>query len=251
MKRFENKLTHNKITFTLSNLETFEEREMHSYHELLFVLEGDLLLFTRDFQQKVKSGTLIIIPKESFHFFKMKENSLFARLKIAFNDTDVIHSFKGIKIIKDIDGNIEFLLKEITDIVNASPDECQKMKLYGAFLMLIAEINFKDSNAPKARNENHLIPKCLRYIDESLDKKLTVENVSKALFISPSTLSHEFKKEMGISFHRYVSEKRLMHINKKISLGVPPTEVYKGYGYADYSSFYRAYKKHFGYPPSH
>lgn len=250
MKRIENKITHNKITFTLSSLNSFEEREIHSYYEILFIIDGDLPLFTRDFQQNVKSGTLIVIPKETFHYFKVNDASPFTRLKIAFDDKDVIHSFNNIKIIEGIDSKSEFLLNEIISIMTGTPDECEKMKLYGAFLMLVSEINSKDSAIPSTRNENHLISRCVSFIDKNIDKKLTVEGVSKALFVSPSTLSHQFKKEMGVSFHRYVLEKRLTYINKKINLGEAPTKLYKSCGYADYSSFYRAYKKLFGHPPS-
>lgn len=247
------KISYNNINFTLSNLENFEEREMHSYNEILFIMKGSLPLYTRDFQKEVHDNTLVIIPKESFHFFKLKKDRPFVRLKIAFHDSiNIVHSFgKSVKIIDSIDEKTRFLLNEITQILQNDPNEGKKMKLYGAFLMLVSELTekYREFNIEK-RSEENVVSKCIHYIDKNIDKKLTVDIVAKELFISPSTLSHSFKKEIGVPFHRYLSEKRLISIQKRILQGNPPTKVFKEFGYADYSSFYRAYKNMFGYPPS-
>ena len=248
------KISYNNIVFTLSDLETFEEREMHSYNDILFLMKGNLPIYTRDFQRNVHDDTVLIIPKESFHFFKLKKGSPFIRLKIAFHDSEgIIHSFgKSVKIIDSLDKKTSFLLNEITEILQKEPSEKEKMKIYGAFLMLVSELSDRCRNFNiEKRSEENLISKCIHYIDNNIDKKLTMESVAKELFVSPSTLSHSFKEEIGVTFHRYLSEKRLVSIQRKISQGNAPTKVFKDFGYSDYSSFYRAYKKLFGYPPSY
>ena len=59
----------------------------------------------------------------------------------------------------------------------------------------------------------------------------------------PSYLSHVFKNDLHISIHKYVLEKRLILANKKIRQSVNPTVAASECGFADYSAFYRQYKK--------
>ena len=53
-----------------------------------------------------------------------------------------------------------------------------------------------------------------------------------------------------MSIHKYVLEKRLILANKKIRQSVNPTVAASECGFADYSGFYRQYKKMFGVSPA-
>ena len=53
-----------------------------------------------------------------------------------------------------------------------------------------------------------------------------------------------------MSIHKYVLEKRLILENKKIRQSVNPTVAASESGFADYSGFYRQYKKMFGVSPA-
>nr|MBQ4319131.1 AraC family transcriptional regulator [Clostridia bacterium] len=68
--------------------------------------------------------------------------------------------------------------------------------------------------------------------------------------VSESTLFRTFRKELGITLHRYITEKRLSYARKLIMDNENPTNIFLDCGYGDYSSFYRAYSKMFGHPPS-
>ena len=45
-------------------------------------------------------------------------------------------------------------------------------------------------------------------------------------------------------------QKRLIYAQKLIVKGQKPSKTYSDSGFSDYSSFYKAYLKFFGYPPS-
>jgi AraC-like DNA-binding protein len=86
-------------------------------------------------------------------------------------------------------------------------------------------------------------------VERHLAYKLTLAQIAGELYVSPSTLSHMFKKEMGISLYQYITQKRLVLAHEQIERGVPPTAAYTVCGYTDYPSFYRAYVKMFGHSP--
>ncbi|REK67710.1 MAG: hypothetical protein C6P35_04370 [Cohnella sp.] len=91
----------------------------------------------------------------------------------------------------------------------------------------------------------------LHLIENSADMNLSLEAVSEAVNVHPVTLSRMFKQQMGVTFVRYLTRKRmqhashlLLHTNKKVN------EIAEEVGYADYAYFRSLFKKEFGYSPS-
>ena len=58
-----------------------------------------------------------------------------------------------------------------------------------------------------------------------------------------------FKENVGLSIHQYITKKRLSLCQEAIRSDTNITEVYQAYGFGDYSSFYRAFKKEYGISP--
>ena len=78
---------------------------------------------------------------------------------------------------------------------------------------------------------------------------LTLESVSRRFLISGSTLAKSFRRQMGITLHRYVVKRRMNAAHQLLAAGAPPSQVYGMVGYSDYSAFYRAFQNEFGYGP--
>ncbi len=87
------------------------------------------------------------------------------------------------------------------------------------------------------------------YIDEHLSEDLSLERLAAELFVSKYHIAHVFKDEIGMSIHQYISKKRLARCREALLGDVPVTKVYLLFGFHDYSSFYRAFKKEYGISP--
>ena len=90
----------------------------------------------------------------------------------------------------------------------------------------------------------------LRYIDAHLTEDLSIDILAEAFFISKFHMMRLFKQETGRSIHDYLQERRLLHARDLIRQGVSATDSCFQSGFRSYSSFTRAYAKHFGTTPT-
>ncbi len=255
---FEKTLTYNQISFCYSKGPEIREREIHPYHEILYYIDGDATFLSESFQKKLKSGTLIVIPKESYHFFRLKAPERFTRLKISFPDgLDTLAPATAvtdeIRVIENVDATLIYVLNQMcSELGGDKAGENSAFLTYASFLMLMAQINLQSEKKSEVRYREsaHLATRILEYINENLDGDVSIRAIAAAVNTSESTLTHCFKHELGISLHKYIIEKRLIYAKRLIADGDNPSKIYVRCGYGDYSSFYKAYKKMFGVAPS-
>ncbi|MBQ9977779.1 MAG: helix-turn-helix transcriptional regulator [Clostridia bacterium] len=257
MKYFETKLTYNKITFDFSNSPSPDEREIHSYHEILYYIGGEAELLTEKTQIKLTPNSLLLIPKEKYHFIRLDQSGFFTRIKIGvphelIKEIGFNSMFLEISICENINETVLYLLNRLHQILTQTQTEKTPFYAYNVFMMLLSEIDitgvFKEGQIESA--EESFLPEIISYISQNLSYDLSIETLAKKLNLSASTLTHSFKKELGISLHEYITQRRLMLAKKLISKNQKPSKIYFDCGFKDYSSFYKAYVKHFGYPPS-
>ena len=252
---FENKLTCNGVTFQLTDKSTPDEREIHTYHEILYFIEGEAELLTENSRRVLNNRSLLIIPRETYHFFKLFKSN-FLRLKISIpehlNSSIPLDSIMNSLSVTDrLSDGVSFVLNRLIRILQDEDSEKKPFYAYAAFLMLIEEIDVRaDQSKGAALEQSGIAPKIIRYISENLSGDLSVETIASAVNISSSGIIHSFKKELGISLHNYITQRRLIYARELIINGHQPSKIYTDCGYSDYSSFYRAYVKFFGRPPS-
>jgi len=107
-----------------------------------------------------------------------------------------------------------------------------------------------DQEAVPPRAETpELLDRVLAYISENLTQRLTLPDTARHFFVSESTISHTFRKKLGVSFSRCVTQQRLIAAKTFIGQGLPLEAVAVRAGFADYSSFYRAFRQEYGIGP--
>lgn len=90
----------------------------------------------------------------------------------------------------------------------------------------------------------------IRFVNRNLTRPLTLDEICEKYYISKSQLQRLFKKATGTTLWRYVTIKRLAMARQLLEQGEQPTHIYTRCGFADYSTFYRAYVKAYGAAPT-
>lgn len=89
----------------------------------------------------------------------------------------------------------------------------------------------------------------LELINNHIDQNLSLEYLASQLYVSKYYIAHIFKDQLGISIHQYIIRQRLTICRDALLCGMPVAKLSETYGFKDYSSFYRAFKKNTGFLP--
>ena len=93
------------------------------------------------------------------------------------------------------------------------------------------------------------IEEILRYITAHLEEPLSVEGLARRFYISRYYLMHRFKAVTGYTVHQYISQKRLLWAAELIRAGTPVMKAAEQTGFAEYSTFLRAFQNPFHMSP--
>ena len=200
---------------------------------------------------------MIIIPKEFFHQFVVKGNEAeYTRCVFKFFDTPelscAINGVLGKITLLEISKDLRFLFEKMIDVSNAdAPEEEKRLILRSILPLVLCECRSKtEVSDTLVSTHRSLSNECIEYINKHLCEDISVEAIAKKMNVSPSTLTHSFKKDMNISVYRYILKKRLILAQQKILDGEPSQKAALDCGFNDYSGFYKQYKKSFGVAPS-
>lgn len=91
----------------------------------------------------------------------------------------------------------------------------------------------------------------IRYINKNLTQPLNLDAICEKFYLSKTQLCRLFKDATGTTVWKYITTKRLVKARQLIESGENPTHIFATQcGFSNYSSFYRAYVKHFGCAPT-
>lgn len=100
-------------------------------------------------------------------------------------------------------------------------------------------------------NYTQLINKAEDYIERNLESTITLPELSHALGISKYHFHRIFKEFSSETLHHFITrikmERSAMYLVVNTSISI--TEIAHKYGYADTSSYIRAFRKHYGISP--
>ena len=257
MEKFARRIyTKEIITRFASGVHERAEHEFHREHELFYLFEGEATIFSDKGKINITDGTLAVIPKGCYHCIaRADESRPFLRCTCHFDklagydeliDKKLTHAFL------DRSPNVRLAFNGIRGIFEGDRNEDDTDGLMRSFvgLAIASLVPSDDKQQYGALMLDRTVMEAIKYIDENIDGDLSIEIIAAHLHVSPSYLSHLFKKNMLTPVHRYILNKRLILANKKILSSTPSVTAAIECGFSDYSNFYVQYKKRFGVSPS-
>ena len=102
---------------------------------------------------------------------------------------------------------------------------------------------------PREASDERIL-RAVAYINANLDKKLTLDEVAGAAFLSPSRFRHLFVEETGMGLRPYILWRRFLLVWELAMKGESMSAAAHAAGFADAAHLSRTSKQMFGFPPT-
>lgn len=275
MKKINNKVGYLDNDFKIFNIKDKKniqfEYHHHNFNKIIIFIDGDVTYFIEGRPYKLKPWDILFINNNEIHKPIINPDKFYERIVIWINPnfmqkhknykTDLLECFDlAIKnkynLLTTNKSSIDLIKKyiheiELCDSNDEFGSDVLKRTFFLQFLVLInrwflqneksTNINFNTSNKD--------IESILNYIDNNLEKDLSIDNIASEFFTSKYYLMRKFKAQTGTSMHSYITQKRLVLAKSLINEGLSMGDVCTRCGFNDYSSFVRAFKKAYNVSP--
>ena len=249
-----------KISYNhLSSEEAEPERfttHCHDRCELIFLIRGEVSYIAEGRTYDLKGGDIVLSRPSVMHRILPRSRSGYERYDVIINEKLLPPEiWERLKHGRDVyscqnNGRIFDLFSKLDFYYPLFPEEEYAHLVFNIMEEVFYNLTLSDTDATRA-DTNQLIDAAIAYIRDNLVTIKDVEEVSSALYITKSHLHHLFSKHLQITPAKYICSKRLILAQKLLKRGRKPTSVYSDCGFDDYATFFRNYKRHFGYSPAY
>lgn len=242
----------------------------HNYYEFYFFLEGDVSIVIQGKDYPLKTGDVVLIPPHVHHFANIHSQVRPYRRFVFWiseaycnqlleSSTDYAYYMQHVTVTKEYifhNDVIAFntiqskVFRLIEEIHSERFGKEAKISICVNDLVLHLNRTVYEQNHPKSLKEGQqLYQNLIHFIEAHLEEELSLERLAGEFFVSKYHIAHVFKDKIGMSIHQYIMKKRLSACQDAILSNVGISEAYLMFGFKDYSSFYRAFKKEYGVSP--
>lgn len=242
----------------------------HDHYEIYYFLEGDTNYVVEECTYALQRGDYLMIPPGKRHKPLILDDRIpyrrivlwlsreyYARLCSQSEDFSFgydyalqnkqYHFRHDFIVTQDIHGKLLELLEEIRS--NHAFHELHCTLKTAGFLAYINRIISEQVTASPVAYDVPLYARLCDYITSHLAENLSLDELAKEFFVSKYHIAHIFKQHMGLGLHQYIMKKRLSVVKSGIPSGIPLTQLAHDFGFSDYTSFYRAFKREYGISP--
>lgn len=196
-------------------------RHWHYDYELFIFLEGQGNFVMEDNKIPLKAGNVILIRPETYHYFENINKKVCNRaiLNLSENSIQTLRLAPAMQRLNeagtlfDISSNPELLQLVFRPIAcsegKTMNDEDFSLYYSGVMIQFLIELSLGDYRpAQKEIAQSAITQQIVAFINENIEKPLSVEIIAKALFLSKSYVANKFLADMHVGLMHFVKAKK-------------------------------------------
>lgn len=241
----------------------------HDYYEFYLFLEGDLDLEISGHARPLHPGDMALVPPGVSHHALMHSSDRPYRRFVLWVSQEYVA-----RLLKESPDYVFLMQRAATSSrcyyhfheAEFSSIQSRLIRLLEEFhsnrygrnaavylalndLLLYMNRIIYEREHPVVSGSGDLMQEITLFIDEHLTEDLSLDVLANHVCLSKYYIAHYFKDSLGISIHQYITKKRLQSCSEAIAAGSDITRTFDEYGFRDYSSFYRMFRKEYGMSP--
>ena len=238
----------------------------HDFHKVVIFISGKAAYHIEGKAYQLKPWDILLVNRHAIHRPEIDSSVPYERFILWIqNDIPWQELLKCFQKANDRSYNLvrlnSALQEKMKDILfelenSAKSDEYgREILIQSLFLQFTVYLNriFLEKQYifdKKSYTFDSQIANILQYINHNLKEDLSVETLAAKYYVSKYHLMRKFKEETGYTLHNYIVNKRLLMARTLISEGMPVLKAAQESGFAEYSTFSRAYRRQFKTSPS-
>lgn len=233
---------------------------VHSKCELLCIFKGKGTVHIEGNKYNLRPGTFFLMRPGEAHYIVLDPAVPYDRSTLYF-DPSFLDSIDGKRTLlhpyfeRETGKYNRYHLADFNDTdcmrwYKSMLENPDKINIVINLLSILRKLNKFYAQASRHTAMESLEYQILRYIQENPQADLSPQTLCNRFYISRTQLYRRFRQATGTSVSEYISLRRVLRAQELIAQGYKPTECYMLAGFADYSTFYRAFLKHLGHTPN-
>jgi len=248
-----------KISFLTNDI----TQESQSDFQLLYVMDGKMKVRVNSRDTFLKIDDIYIINTNTIFSLQKEKDALVAIFTISAvellnltHDSSIYFATHDNKNVIKNDKQLIYLLKKMLmyhmqsdtlGILHEINSSCEIL----LHLLKHYAIMWKDNESNQEFKANNRINQITEYIKKNYNKEISLEDLSKNMYLSVSYLSKYIKKKLGKGFKDYVNEIRLIHAHSDlINTDRSITLIAMENGFPNVTSFCKAFRRVYNTTPT-
>lgn len=228
---------------------------MHLSYEFYYFIEGDIEYVVENQRYRLHPGDLLFIKPGEHHFFTATSDKPYERLVVNFPESLAAGTVGEMLAQKGRhyavgDTELAELFRRMDRHAADYSGDALLILMRSCLDELLVKFAFLEAEECPSQRINEQVSAIARYINTNLHLPLAVDDICQNFGISRSYLFKSFAESFHESPKQYIVNKKIMHAKQLLAAGEKPTVVCEKCGFSDYSTFYRAYQRIVGAPPS-
>ncbi len=239
---------------------------IHDRCEIYFFVSGNVEYLVEGSKYPLTENSLMIMRPAEAHSPKITGSSSYERYAVNFPldfvkyidaELRLLTPFTERALGKDnmfssVELDMKLVHKLFSEMCVDNDDYSKKLTINTHLITLLDMINRAWSEKKKTGTKRLSTgERIVMYVNDHLTEDISVPKLAEHFYLSSSQFNRVFKQATGAAPWDYVIKKRLTIAKEMLRTGVSAQEVAESCGFKDYSVFYRAYTRLFGYPPKH
>ena len=237
----------------------------HTFHKIVILLAGRANYAVEGERYALLPGDFVLVGRGSIHRPETDPETFYERM-ILYISPEFLQTLgtetcnledcfrraqQEFRYVYSGGGSIKALLLQLEQSLAETEygAELLQRALFTEFMVKLNRLTQRSPGVSAASGDPKIVA-LLQHINLHLTEPLPIEDLAAQFYISKFHLMRRFKQETGYTIHSYIAEKRLLLARELLRSGKSVQESCEKSGYADYSTFARAYRKRFGCTPS-
>ena len=238
----------------------------HDFHKVVIFISGKVVYHIEGKAYQLKPWDILLVNRHAIHRSEIDPSVPYERF-ILWIQNDILwqellkcfqkandRNYNLVRLNSALQEKMKDILFELETSTKSDGygKEILTQSLFLQFMVYLNRIFLEKQYIfdKKSYTFDSQIASILQYINHNLKEDLSVETLSARYYVSKYHLMRKFKEETGYTLHNYIVNKRLLMARTLISNGMPVTKAAQESGFAEYSTFSRAYRKQFKTTPS-